>query len=297
MPKKYYKILRADGISPTKEFDYSPYLPKGESPGEWLPIIADARPAKDAYYVSEYWNFWYEDGARIYEVEIEGEGQSGERGAPKQACCARIRLVRDVTETLIKVPHDKNFNIGEKNSGLRNIGSFNTGEFNIGKRNTGKLNIGDFNTGDSNEGTDNVGNCNLGSSNSGDGNIGHSNAGSHNKGSYNTGSHNTGNANTGSFNTGHRNSGKWNIGSFHTGHFNTIDAPSMMFNRKCAIPIREIKIPLWLNKPNPKESFEKASAKELRDTIALPNFDFSIFEKITGISESDFKRRLNDSLQ
>ncbi len=292
--EKYYKVLRADGFSPTKEFDYSPYLPKGDSPGAWLPPAENAKSPKDAYYVSKYWNFWYEKGFRIYEAQTDGaEDVSGARGVQKQLRCARIRLLRDATEDLLRgTAPDGNFNAGAGNPGTRNIGCRNAGDFNRGSRNTGNLNAGDFNTGDSNEGTDNVGDFNKGSSNSGDFNTGHRNTGSHNTGSFNTGSFNTGNANTGSFNRGDRNCGKWNVGDFHTGHFNTVPAPAMMFNKPCPVPPGEVKIPLWLNGPDPKKAFEDAGAEDLRRTLALPNFDFAVFEEITGISEADFRRRL-----
>ncbi len=295
MSVKYYKVLLLSGKSPTKEFDYSPYLPKDGNAGNWLPKIENAYPTKEGYYVSQYWNFWYEDGARIFEVEVgENIPVIDEHGVSKQLCCATLRLLKDVTDELLEnPPSDERFNMGESNSGLRNIGSFNTGEFNIGKRNTGKLNLGDFNTGDSNKGIDNVGDFNIGSANSGSNNCGHSNSGDFNVGSYNTGSHNKGNANTGSFNVGSRNSGRWNKGSFHAGHFNTQNATVMMFNKPCPIPLSEIKFPLWLNKPNPREAFESATIEDLQKTLALPNFDFAIFEEITGISEADFKRRLS----
>lgn len=217
MDGKYYKVLGGKGLSPCTLFDYTPFLPKDGKAGAWLPEIDSAKMSSDGYYVSKYWNMWYSEGARIYEVEIDGADASGRYAVEDQICCRRIRLLRDATEELLPLLRDANFNLGESNTGERNIGSFNTGERNLGKRNTGKLNSGDFNTGDNNTGIDNVGDKNVGSANVGSLNIGHSNTGDGNVGSYNSGHYNKGNANSGSFNAGNRNSGKWNLGSYNAG--------------------------------------------------------------------------------
>lgn len=69
MEEKYYKVISDDGKSPTKRFDYSPYLPSGNGvPGKWLPEIPENKLFSDGYYVSKYWNMWYVPGAKIYEV-------------------------------------------------------------------------------------------------------------------------------------------------------------------------------------------------------------------------------------
>lgn len=72
MDEKYYKVIGADGKSPTTRFDYSDYLPENAAPGKWLPEIPDSRLLADGYYASKYWNMWYAEGARIYEVEMRG---------------------------------------------------------------------------------------------------------------------------------------------------------------------------------------------------------------------------------
>ena len=71
MNEKYYKVIAANGLSPTKSFNYSDYLPKDGKPGKWLPEIKEAEIRKSGYYASKYWNMWYVEGARIYEVEAE----------------------------------------------------------------------------------------------------------------------------------------------------------------------------------------------------------------------------------
>lgn len=300
----YYKVLAKDAFSPTTQFDYSPYLPQNGKAGKWLPEIEKAQIRKAGYYVSRYWNMWYEEGCRIYEVECKGLLLGDENGVEKQACCAQIRLLKDVTESLVGFLdlstfgefEKPRFNTGPGNTGLRNTGSYNSGNFNTGSRNTGNLNSGDFNTGDNNTGIDNVGDNNIGSANSGCSNIGHSNSGNFNKGSYNTGKCNTGHCNTGSFNVGNSNVGKWNVGNYHCGFFNTKEAPIMMFNKPANVKISQVKMPLFLNEKDCKAAFEKTTLKDIQDALALPNFDFEIFEAITGISKADFERRLGTTL-
>ena len=292
MDEKYYKVLGGECRSPCKQFDYSPYLPKGESAGEWLPLIENAKIASDGYYISKYWNMWYSKGARIYEVEFDRRAESKVFAVEDQICCGTIRLLKDVTDELVPLLNDENCNLGKSNTGTHNIGNFNVGERNTGNRNTGKLNSGDFNTGDNNTGIDNVGDKNVGSANVGSLNTGHSNTGDGNLGSYNSGHFNRGNCNSGSFNVGNRNSGKWNIGNRNTGFFNTRGAPFYMFDKPVEnADASQVAIPAWLNNPEPKKSFESAPIGELKKTLELPNFDFDIFEKITGVSKADYERR------
>lgn len=306
MAEKYYKVIAQSGLSPTKSFDYSRYLPKNGEAGEWLPEIKNAEIRKSGYYASKYWNMWYVEGARIYEVEVEGVEKSETFGVEKQICCARMRLLRDVTEELLatlapaetqpNAVQKRPYNTGIFNTGIGNTGSFNTGNFNTGNRNTGNLNRGDFNTGDSNSGIDNVGDNNDGSANVGCNNIGHSNTGNGNIGSFNTGDFNRGYANCGSFNKGNRNVGNWNIGSYNAGFFNTEDSCVRMFNKPTNLKISEVKLPKWLNFRDAKSAFLKAENSEAEAALNLPNFDFEIFEKVTGISKSDFEKKLGRKL-
>ena len=230
---------------------------------------------------------------------VEGVSRAECAGVEKQVCCSRIRLLKDVTADLVptllpaEISDSENFaNTGVGNTGKHNTGNWNCGDFNTGNRNTGSLNSGDFNTGDSNSGIDNVGDRNCGSGNVGCDNTGHSNTGNFNKGSYNSGDYNRGFANSGSFNVGNRNSGKWNIGNRNSGYFNTIPPKIFMFNRPVDVEISDIKLPKWLNFPNPPKAFERASVEEIEQTLNLPNFDYEIFERITGVSKSDFERKL-----
>ena len=293
MSEKYYKVICSNSVSPTKEFDYSAYLPTGENAGQWLPEIDDAQIRKQGYYVSKNWNFWYVDGARIFEVECEGILVENVNGVEKQACCKRMRFLREATDELVPMMTDVSSNIGSGNVGLSNKGDCNVGNFNEGSRNVGNLNLGDFNTGDSNTGIDNVGDNNYGSLNVGSVNKGHSNTGSFNIGSFNSGDFNKGHANTGSFNKGNRNTGKWNVCNYSSGFFNTQEPFAVMFNKPTTLKVSEIRLPKWLQKRDIKKALLEADVDDLLATFSLPNFDAKIFEQITGISETEIKDAIN----
>ena len=299
MTQKYYKILNADGFSPTTKFDYNPYLPNNGTAGKWLPEISERVLHASGYHLTKYWNMWYEKGARIYEAEFKGKTEPITFGVEEKITCAQIRLLRDITEEALQTLNKEEFspeswNIGKNNTGVRNIGSNNSGNYNTGNRNTGNRNTGDYNTGDANSGIDNVGNNNKGSSNVGSNNIGHSNAGDGNKGYFNVGNHNVGNGNMGSFNVGNNNIGKWNKSNLNIGFFNTENSTIKMFNKPANLKLGQIILPAFLRKPDAKEAFKSASKEEALKALALPNFDYAIFEEITGISKADFDKKLSE---
>jgi|LSQX01.2.fsa_nt_gb hypothetical protein len=41
-----------------------------------------------------------------------------------------------------------------------------------------------------------------------------------------------------------------------------------------------------------KRSFEKADIEDVAKALELPNFDYQIFEEITGITKEDFDKKL-----
>ena len=219
-----------------------------------------------------------------------------------------------------------NRNTGDWNTGNSNTGNSNTGNSNTGYRNTGNSNTGDWNTGDWNTGDRNTGYRNTGNSNTGYRNTGNSNTGDWNTGDWNTGDRNTGYRNTGDWNTGDRNTGYWNTGNWNTGYFN-IDEPKTIRMFWKDIQKQNIFFPdyfyfdlcVWVSqqdmtneekKDNPlywitdgylkkygykearKISFDNASKKDVQQTIELPNFDYKIFEEITGITKKMIQERL-----
>ncbi len=174
--------------------------------------------------------------------------------------------------------------VGEERQNLINNGDYNTGNRNTGNRNTGDRNTGDFNSGD-----------------------------------YNTGNRNTGDRNTGNFNSGDYNTGNFNTGNFNTGFLNSTDAPLRIFNRETDVKREDIKFPNFFyfdliqfvsydtatdeeRKEHKKEietcggflkeigykeawrkSWDKASDKDRRKVLSLPNWDNEVFKEITGI--------------
>lgn len=146
----------------------------------------------------------------------------------------------------------------------------------------------------------NTGICNLGSFNTGN-----DNPGSYNTGYYNPGYHNTGYHNPGSWN-----SGSWNDCDNETGFFNTSNSETIrVFNKECKrSDWKKAKKPdfLYFNlayveddqlkaldyKEAFRKSFESAKLKsdweEQRELLLnLPNFDFEIFEQISGITKDE----------
>ena len=179
-----------------------------------------------------------------------------------------------------------------------------------------------------NSGNCNSGNRNSGNSNSGNTNSGDCNSGNRNSGNTNSGYWNSGDSNSGDSNSGYSNSGNWNSGNWNSGYFN-IDIPKVrIFGLETEVKRGDIIFPDYLyfsltnwidfddmsdqeKKENSfaeytngylkiyeyKEafmnSFNVADLDDIKKTLELPNFDYEIFETISGISKDDFDRRLN----
>jgi len=208
-----------------------------------------------------------------------------------------------------------------KNSGDKNSGNWNSGDKNPGNGNSGNYNSGNYNSG----------NYNSGYSNSGDDNSGDWNSGGWNSGDWNSGGWNPGNGNSGDWNSGNYNSGNWNSGFFNTNEpklriFNseTKLTKSEFLNKYSFPDYFEIKLTKWITgedmtylekDENPdykitegflkKYSYKEAwtlnfnkfcDKTQAEETINLPNFSYSIFEEITGISKKmlDSKRGINN---
>ena len=215
-------------------------------------------------------------------------------------------------------------NTGYGNSGYGNTGNDNTGNNNGGSRNSGNCNSGDNNTGYRNTGDNNSGNWNSGNGNSGDWNSGSFNIGNWNSGYWNSGNHNSGDYNTGDWNSGSFNIGNWNAGIFNTGACEYTFAFNQLVKKQdleClpSIPFLRFKLFEWIPEnhmlPEEKEqhpeyatvggylkrydykeafrkSFEEAKRlpdwpEQLKRLKALPNFNFKIFEEISGIKEDE----------
>jgi len=221
-------------------------------------------------------------------------------------------------------------NSGDSNSGNRNSGDGNIGDGNSGNRNSGDWNSGDWNSGDrnsgySNSGDRNSGYSNSGYSNSGDRNSGDWNIGDGNSGNSNSGDGNSGNSNSGNRNTGNWNSGDWNSTRFSSGYLNTKKQKIVIFDKETDIEREDIEFPEffrfelieWVDYTDDeikedenrkliggylkeyeyreawKRSFDKANKEDVERLLRLPNFNYIIFEEISGISRYMIKKKLN----
>jgi hypothetical protein len=140
--------------------------------------------------------------------------------------------------------------------------------------------------------------------NTGYSNTGYRNTGDSNTGDSNTGDSNTGNRNTGNRNTGDSNTGDWNTANKHVGSFNSKSPEKVyLFNKEILFTEYEkINFPNWLffdlekdYKNSFKKAFVSASVEEIKATIALPNFDYKVFQEISGVTKTMFNKRLGKS--
>ena len=212
---------------------------------------------------------------RVAEVLVWGKVEYEDVGV--KLCASNIKVVRELTWSEVLFLYNSNsggWNSGDWNSGSWNSGNYNTGDLNSGSWNSGNHNSGDWNSGD-----------------------------------YNTGNYNTGNWNAGIFNTG---------ACEYTFAFNQLVKkqdleclPSIPFLRfklvewipeKHMLPEEKEQHPKYatvggyLKKYDYKEAFRKSfeNAKRLPDwpeqlkrLKALPNFNFKIFEEISGITAEE----------
>ena len=181
-----------------------------------------------------------------------------------------------------------------------------------------KNNSGDYNSGNYNSGNYNSGYYNSGDYNSGNYNSGDRNSGDRNSGDYNSGDRNSGNYNSGDYNSGYFNSDSPKIRLFNkdtdldfdsdliqkmesiisarlTPILTWIYSEKMNDNEKRENPTHET-TGGYLKKQDYKYCWEKGwgkMSKEEKDFIInLPNFDWVIFEEITGIKKVEEKQRI-----
>ena len=281
-----------------KEYHHKGKLELCESGFHACPKLADC---------FKYYRF-SEQETRAAEVLVWGKVKYEAAGV--KLCASNIKIVRELSWHEVTAL----CNTGANNSGLGNSGNHNSGDHNSGDWNSGSHNSGDCNTGYGNSG-----NHNSGDHNSGYGNSGDHNSGDHNSGDWNSGSRNSGDCNSGNFNTGN-----WNAGIFNTGACEYAFAFNQLVKKQDleylpSIPFLRFKLVEWipekhmlpeekkqhpeytvtggyLKKYDYKEAFRKSfeEAKRLPDwpeqlerLKALPNFDFKIFEEISGITAEE----------
>ena len=162
------------------------------------------------------------------------------------------------------------------------------------------------------------------------------NSGYRNSGNWNSGNWNSGYRNSGYSNSGNRNSGSWNSGNRNSGYLN-IDEPFLrIFGKETKFKSADIGIKLkfpdyfyfdltefvdvsdmaedekkehlhypvttgflrvYKYKEAWKRSFDKASKEDVKLTLKIPNFDYKMFEEISGITEHDIKKKIVRELE
>jgi len=170
---------------------------------------------------------------------------------------------------------------------------------------------------------------NQGQLNTGNRNTGNSNTGYSNTGNSNTGDSNTGNSNTGDSNTGNWNTGNWNTCGYETGFLNTVQNEYIrIFNKKYKktewdkinkpcffyfdltewISLNQMTVKEKNANPSYKtaegylkkyeykdafiKSFNNTNKQDVELLLQLPNFDYKIFEEISGISKKMIREKL-----
>jgi len=259
--------------------------------------------------LEDIYNYYPKD-SRIFEIEILWQVDFW----LDKDCSISIKILNEIDNYWIKKYKSKT------NNGDRNNGNRNNGNRNNGNRNNGNRNNGDWNNGDQNNEDRNNGNRNNGSWNNGDWNNGNENNGDRNNGNRNNGDWNNGDRNN-----GNRNNGDRNNGNYFYWHFNIWEPQFLMFwkkarNENIIFPnYFYFELTKWIypsdmtdleKKDNPlfwitnwflkiysykeawKLSFDSASKKGIEQTIDLKNFNYKIFEQITGITKKMIQDRL-----
>ena len=119
------------------------------------------------------------------------------------------------------------------------------------------------------------------------------------------GDSNSGNWNSGNSNSGHSNSGNSNSGYDNSGDFNTTTPQyKNVFNKPCLTSVWEVSCkPDFLYfeliegktyKESFIESFNKSNKKDVKLLLLLPNFNYTVFEEISGITKEMIDNKLKD---
>jgi hypothetical protein len=74
----YYKFLQNDNTGEYSGFDYSKYLPKGFSKGEWLPKVENIELCESGYHVCTVENILEWKNEKLYIVELRGKTEDGD---------------------------------------------------------------------------------------------------------------------------------------------------------------------------------------------------------------------------
>ena len=225
-------------------------------------------------------------------AEIIAHGEIDRKSDNSKCCTNKIEIVREISwEEVLRL-----VNMGKSCSGFCNSGNRNSGDYN-----SGNYNSGDWNSGD----------CNSGNYNSGNRNSGNYNSGNYNSGNWNLGDWNKTNFASGCFNTSEPKINLFNKPSNWT-YLDWLhsDARSLLnqINASTTEWISEQKMSDKEKEIHPDYKITGGYLKE-KDTLDtsneanewwsglsndekqiikdIPNFDASIFKKITGIDVNE----------
>ena len=193
-------------------------------------------------------------------------------------------------------------------------------------KNSGDNNSGYRNSGDWNSGYRNSGDWNSGYRNSGYRNSGDNNSGYRNSGYRNSGNRNSGYRNSGDWNSGDNNSGDWNSGDSNSGYLNTNQPNLRIFNKQTKLKSYNnfpnyfnFELHTWVSVLNMSDkdkrkyywykttegylkrleykeawinSFNNADKEDVAKTLNIPNFNYKLFEEISGITKQMLDKKL-----
>jgi hypothetical protein len=92
MSMKYYKALTEENKGPYSDFDFSPYLPKNNKPGKWLPKVKALSICESGWHYCNGDELidWLNDN--VYEVKVRGKTiRNDDKSAAQE-----IRLVKHI---------------------------------------------------------------------------------------------------------------------------------------------------------------------------------------------------------
>lgn len=232
---------------------------------------------------------------RVCSVLAWGNVQEDTRSGKYVA--SNIRVIRELSIQQV---------LSAANRNGSNYGWYNSGALNYGNYNTGRVNIGDGNRGTCNYGSDNYGSFNWGNCN-----YGNHNLGNHNTGSYNVADHCAGTLCTAShlpstymFNSPLTRAGELRRLRCGFPAFFDYVKPVIAVNQEdvakykgyieidsCGEALGAIRLlravawePLW-RFALARAKTERTWKKQLEHLVTLPNFNYAVFESITGISK------------
>lgn len=123
MRKLAYKVLCGTNACNGGVFNYDPYLPNGDQPGEWLPIIKDAEVYARGYHLTYRPHMWR--GNRVFLCEYEDRNCNED---PTIFAVSTFRFLKEITlsncidsQILVRITDLKNIDLSGADLMLANL--------------------------------------------------------------------------------------------------------------------------------------------------------------------------------